>query len=784
MLKLLCTQSRLFRRPGLRILLTCTLGYALLVLLPFSAASQTVRGRVNKCGAGYSLSEVLAHPVQSALYRAGKARVAAEMARMRSTLNYDMNRVYRIPVVFHIVDPNPQRITDAMIRYQLDVMNRDFAGINADSTNAAGFYNVRGHVKFVFELAKRSPEGCDTNGIVRKVSNAVFTSPTINRIKYNATGGSDAWDAYHSKYLNIWVGTVSDDLLGKATFPFADMPPQEQGVFVGIKTFQNNPALGSYTYGRTLVHEVGHYFGLFHIWDEPGCASDDEIRDTPLQDDASSGRPVAPVYDLCSPAATVTGINFQNFMDYCDDTVLTMFTRLQDSVMVASLYVYDNRRFLISPKNKALEPKEQNQLFTQCNTAAFTTNSFTSIGVGKNGVVWAGTANSGLYKYSDSIWQRYSLYSNNLYQDIKADKDGGIWIAQSGYNGAQAITGGILYFPDTSFANPANFYSASSGLPSRYPRSLFIDTTRLSSAGAPLVWSAHFAQITAGVSANGGVGRGFSPTAPNFISLRDGLEPADITGGTAACYVVGGNAIEIWTATQNNYARSQILRFDAVTNAALPAYDTTNVFNGMLNSNFNTRAIYFDAIGRKWLTVQNEGIIIQDSSGTWHKVKFPALFPAGTPTFNNSAIAGDAEGNVYMGTPNGLVVYQSRGRITLDSSYRLYTTAQGLPSNNIRAVAVDTLRKKLLIATDNGIVFWNPTCANGPIVDTTVFSTSSTGDWNNPAIWCNGVVPPPNARIIVRHPVTITTNTRCLSLELVQPGTFTVATGVDFSVGP
>lgn len=755
-----------------------------ILMLSWPLLAQQVRGRVNKCGEGLSLSEVMAHPVESVKYRFAHQRVKDRIVRMRQELNYDMNRVYRIPVVFHIVDPNPQRITPAMIQYQLNVLNRDFGGFNTDSVNAAGFYNVRGRVKFVFELAKRSPDGCDTNGIVRKISNSVFTSPTINRIKYDATGGSDAWDAYNSKYLNIWVGSVSDNLLGKATFPFSDVPPQEQGVFTEISTFMNNPGLGAFTYGRTLVHEIGHYFGLFHIWDVAGCATDDNINDTPLQDASTSGRPVAPVFDACSPAATVTGINFQNFMDYSDDTVLTMFTRLQDSVMVASLHVYDNRRMLIDPRNKALEPSEANQLFAQCNTPAFTTNSFTSIGVGKHGVVWAGTANAGLYKYSDSTWQRYALYSNNLYHDIEADKEGGMWIAQSGYNGAQAITGGMLYFPDTSFPSSANFYSVSSGLPSRYPRSVFVDTTRMSSGGGPVVWTANFAQITAGVSANGGVGRGFSPNAPNFITLRNGLEPADVTGGTAACYVVGGNATEIWASTQNNFARSQILRFDAVTNAPLTTYDTTNELNGLVSANFNARAIYFDAIGRKWITMQNEGIIIQDTNNTWLKINFPKIFTGPTPTFNNSAIAGDAAGNVYIGTPRGLIIYSSRGLLTLDSSFALYDTANGLPSSNIRAIAVDTLRKKLLIATDNGIVFWNPVCAKGPIVDNTTYITSGTGDWNDPATWCNGVVPPPNARIIVRHPVTITTNTSCKSLQIILPGSFSVNPGVNLSVGP
>src|SRR3954468_2596436 len=40
-----------------------------------------------------------------------------------------------IPVVFHIVLPNPAVVTDKMIEDQVKVLNRDFAGVNADSVN-------------------------------------------------------------------------------------------------------------------------------------------------------------------------------------------------------------------------------------------------------------------------------------------------------------------------------------------------------------------------------------------------------------------------------------------------------------------------------------------------------------------------------------------------------------------------------------------------------------------------------------------------------------------------
>ncbi|HVF80925.1 MAG TPA: hypothetical protein VM884_03285, partial [Flavisolibacter sp.] len=61
-----------------------------------------------------------------------------------------------IPVVVHIVLPNPGIVTDADVQFFLDRLNRDFSGRNQDSANGVLFYNVRGHSKIRFALARRT----------------------------------------------------------------------------------------------------------------------------------------------------------------------------------------------------------------------------------------------------------------------------------------------------------------------------------------------------------------------------------------------------------------------------------------------------------------------------------------------------------------------------------------------------------------------------------------------------------------------------------------------------
>ena len=766
----------------------------LLILGFYGAYAQSGNPRQKKCGTVFNLSEIQRNPTAARIYYENERKVKQAILAMRqgnSVTAVDVNTVLTIPVVFHIVAPNPNVVTDAMITLQMEVLNRDYNGSNADSINASIFYPIRGHSKIKFVLAKRSPRGCDTTGIERRANFSIITKNTMSQIKHFGSGGLDAWESYNCKYLNIWIGTYTDGTLGQGTFPWSDVPANEQGVVLDKKSLTFTYP-GDYIYGRTLTHEVGHYLNLFHIWADDQneantCSGTDEVDDTPNQAVATYGRPSVPMFDICSPTPGTNGINYQNYMDYCDDTTLTMFTNKQIERMVASFNVYANRAMLIDKKNKALTPKEDNQLFTQCNTPAFTTNNFTCVGVGYKGVVWAGSSQAGLYNFYGGQWHQYGSYVNNLYQDIKADKDGGIWVAQSGYNGAQAQTGGMLYFPDSLFPGTANYYSALAGLPSRYPRSVFIDTSRINVGQGgtlnPLVWTANFATVTAGISSNGGLGRGFDPATPNFISIRDGLEPADVTGGTASCYVLGGNSSEIMVATQNNFGMSQLLRYNAYTNAFIGTYDTTNVLAGFgLGANFITRAIYFDKVGRKWVSINGAGLMVQKTDGSWKKINYPKIFPA-SPFFYNNAISGDTSGNVYIGTNSGLIVYTGGQPIDNDSAFTLYSTSNGLPSNNIKSIAIDTMRQKIILATDAGVIFWNPVCAGGPAIDNETFSTTATGDWSNPTIWCNGVVPPPNAKIIVRHAVTITTNTKCKSLQLVLPGSFNVAPGINLNVG-
>lgn len=253
----------------------------------------------------------------------------SKIIKQENALNFNRTTAtITIPIVFHVVVPNQSSVPDAMILAQLNRLNEDYSGFNADSANGAPFYSVRGHSKIQFCLAKRTPTNTTTNGIVRVTSSVQSSLSSGDPVKYTAQGGSSAWDA--TKYINVWIAGMPSGLLGYGTFPGALLA--EQGVVVLNGTLPGGTE-APYDNGRTLTHELGHYFWLLHPWGSSSCADDfpntPGIDDTPTQSGPTYGCPVGVVATGCSPSNPL-GKMYQNFMDYTDDRCMTMFTNGQN----------------------------------------------------------------------------------------------------------------------------------------------------------------------------------------------------------------------------------------------------------------------------------------------------------------------------------------------------------------------------------------------------------------------------------------------------------------------
>ncbi|MEP7279652.1 MAG: M43 family zinc metalloprotease [Bacteroidota bacterium] len=264
--------------------------------------------------------------------RAGSYRLPA--ARQQA----NGNRAYiTVPVVFHIVVNNQSLISDGQIQAQLDTLNKDFAGLNGDTAEIPSWFKPYfGQSGIQFCLAQQTPSGDPSNGIERTTTTLTSFLDTDNGVKHAASGGADIWDP--SSYLNIWVCPLSNAILGYASYPGTGND-NEQGVVIEYNSLPGG-ALSTYNQGKTLTHETGHYFNLYHIWgdDNGACTGTDYIDDTPNQANSSSTCSSGIVTDNCTVSGN--GIMYQNYMDYTYDNCLVMFTVQQVARMESALVAY------------------------------------------------------------------------------------------------------------------------------------------------------------------------------------------------------------------------------------------------------------------------------------------------------------------------------------------------------------------------------------------------------------------------------------------------------------
>lgn len=252
-----------------------------------------------------------------------------------------ISTLYTIPIVVHVIHNGDavgvnENISDAQILSQIEVLNDDFRRLNADASNTpAAFLGLAADIEIEFCMAQRDPSGNPTNGIHRYNGGQVgWTQSEIESLLKPST----IWD--RDKYINIWIVEFESTVTING-YAYLPLPPADvDGIVVKHQSFGTmGSAIFPSNGGRTLTHEMGHFFNLGHIWgDDLGCTLDDGISDTPQQKANNFGCPTYPnVTGTGSSCSDPNGSMFMNYMDYTNDACMNLFTLGQKTKMVAAL---------------------------------------------------------------------------------------------------------------------------------------------------------------------------------------------------------------------------------------------------------------------------------------------------------------------------------------------------------------------------------------------------------------------------------------------------------------
>lgn len=246
-----------------------------------------------------------------------RARIAGlESEFLANTRVAEADFALTIQVAFiHVVDGATGKITQEQREEQIAVMNKAYQSIGIDFK-----YNE--------------------NDVVEIDNASFFTMGHKSLRERECKSQNQAIEP--KKGLNFYTAGPAGGILGWATFPWElEGDPKMDGVVMLHSTLPGG-ASANFNLGLTAVHEVGHWLGLYHTFQD-GCSGDgDAVADTPSHSGPNFGKPAdaGQPHNLCpsEPANALCPIH--NFMNYVDDDTMSEFTSGQKVRILAQIGMF------------------------------------------------------------------------------------------------------------------------------------------------------------------------------------------------------------------------------------------------------------------------------------------------------------------------------------------------------------------------------------------------------------------------------------------------------------
>lgn len=248
-------------------------------------------------------------------------KIQSELNKYMESNDHDQkdDEIHEIEVYWHDFFPSADKFLDeSKVHEQIQILNDAYSG-NAHNSKFPNDCNgnpvppgVDTGIRFV--LKKTFRNYCATND-----RNLSPNSKEEQKMKKIARKGD-------CTTLNIYSG-ITSGYLGWASYPWdCEGNKADDGVVIHRETLPGD-GTKNYSDGDILVHEVGHWLGLFHTFgeDSGSCSPGDFVNDTPPLKSATTGCPR--FSDTCGLDKNADPIH--NFMDYSYNCCMYEFTKGQ-----------------------------------------------------------------------------------------------------------------------------------------------------------------------------------------------------------------------------------------------------------------------------------------------------------------------------------------------------------------------------------------------------------------------------------------------------------------------